>query len=64
MCNWNGDSTAGLSWPLDLIAAGNRALFAIKTLDQPNVAAPLVRDAATDLKAFNEAYAAFMSTGA
>ncbi len=53
---------ASPTWPDDLKRLGTVAMLALKTLDQPNPAEILVREAAKDLAAFNEAYAAHMAS--
>jgi hypothetical protein len=44
------------AWPAEIVSLGATALLALKTLDQPHVAEPLVRAAAIDLSAFKDAY--------
>ncbi len=50
---------ASPAWPDDLKRLGTFAMLALKTLDQPKPGDVLIREAAKDLKAFTEAYAAF-----
>ncbi len=49
------------SWPYELYHLGRFAADALRTLDQRNPCALLVREAAKDVTAFYERYAAFIA---
>jgi len=49
-------------WPAELRDKGQRALLALKTLDQDDVPEPMVREAAKDLADFNTAHAAHIAS--
>lgn len=53
---------ASPSWPDDLKKLGTFALLALKTLDVPKPPELMVREAAKDMAAFLEAYAAHIAS--
>ena len=53
---------ASPTWPPELQRLGKFAELALKSITHPNTGDLMMREAAKDLAAFNEAYAAFMAS--